>query len=247
MSTASTATVKKTTRARKTAVSSEEAITASVPSLVKNLKTYEEAFVNLLNAINASKEEFSSLQKEISNVKDLWIKEQKDHEVLSQERNQQEEIAKKREAETYAYEISLSRKKAEDEFLEKQIKWEKELAQRKDEIAKDKQELEILRKQVANIETEKEKAVKEACNLLQEQLRNAFTAEKKLREQEVKSEKDLLNFKITNLAQENARYTNEVTALKKALEEATAQLKEIAVKVIESAGNKSQTSPSTES
>lgn len=91
-----------------------------------------------------------------------------------------------------------------------------------------------MRKIAQNFDQEKEKAVKEACGLLQKQLQNAFAAEKKLREQEIKSEKELLALKITNLTQDNIRQANEIAVLKKSIEEATAQLKDVAVKVIES-------------
>ena len=239
--------VKKTTRARKTAVFSEEASIAKPATLTKTLKIYEQAFSDLLNAIRTSQEEFATLQKNIGEMRESWNKEQKDHITAIQEGNQQEEIARKREKETYNYEIGLARKKSEDEFAEKKSKWEKELQERKDEIAKEKQELEMLRKQVGGFETEKEKAVREASAALQKQLESEFAVERKLREQEVKSEKELLAFKITNLAQENSRQANEVAALKTSLEEATRQLKDVAVKVIESSGSKAQTPVSQES
>jgi chromosome segregation ATPase len=249
MSPAATATVKKTTRARKTAVSSVEATSFVKPvsSPVKNLKTYEDSFTEMLRSINTAKEEFMALQKEIDEVQESWNKEQRDHEIAVAERDQQEEIARKRENETYAYETELFRKKAEDEFLEKKAKWEKELESRKDEIAKERQELELLRKQVAGFEEEKEKAVKDASLKLQRELMERLTAEKKLREQEVKAEQELLALKITNLTSESSRQANEITLLKKSLENATAQLKDVAVKVIESSGNKPQASVAQES
>ena len=234
MNSTASATVKKTTRARKTSVSSDSSPAVKTDSLIKNLKTYEESFVSLIGAINASKEEFSALQKEIAEIKESWVKEQKNRQTAIAENNQQEDIARKRENETYNYETSLARKKAEDEFLEKKAKWERDLEERKDEIAKERQELEILRKQVAGFETEKEKAVKEACGLLQKQLLDTVAADKKLRVQEIKSEKELLSLKITNLTQDNVRQANEIAVLKKSLEEAAAQLKDVAVKVIES-------------
>lgn len=110
----------------------------------------------------------------------------------------------------------------------------------KDVIAKEKQEPEMFRKQVAGFEGEKEKAIKEACNVLEKELSDQYTAEKKLREQEVRSERELLGLKIANLTSENTRVTNEIVMLKKSLEETTRQLKEIAVKVIESSSNKPQ-------
>jgi len=229
--------VKKTTRARKTAVSSEATSTVTAPSSLKSLKAYEGVFADLLRSINETKEEFIGLQKDIDELRESWRKEQRDHEMAVLERNQQEEIAQKREKETYNYETSLARKKAEDEFAEKKAKWEKELLDRKEQIGQEKAELVLLRKQVEGFEEEKEKAVKEASLKLQKELTERFLTEKKLREQEVKSEKELMVLKITNLTQENARQTQEIVLLKKSLEEATQQLKDVAVKVIESSSS----------
>jgi chromosome segregation ATPase len=250
MSPIATTTVKKTTRAKKTAATpSVEAIPVAKPvsSSPKNLKAYEDSFADLLRSINTAKEEFMALQKEIDEVRESWNKKQRDHEIAIAERDQQEEIARKRENETYNYETSLAHKKAEDEFLEKKAKWERELEVRKDELAKEKLELETLRKQAAGFEAEKEKVVKEASLKLQKELTERFLTEKKLREQEVKAEQELLAFKITNLTQENLRQTNEINTLKKSLENATAQLKDVAVKVIESSGNKPQANITQES
>ena len=129
----------------------------------------------------------------------------------------------------------------------KKAKWERELQERKDEIAKEKLELDTFRKQVASFEEEKNTAIKKACVSLEKQLHETFAVERKLREQEVKSEKELLVLKITNLTSDNARQANEITALKKSLEEATSQLKDVAVKVIESSSSKAQTPVSAES
>jgi len=249
MATTTVTGVKKTTRARKTAVVSPEATPVAKPvsSSLKNLKTYEDSFTDLLRSINIAKEEFMALQREIAEVKESWTKEHRDHEMAVLERNQQEEIAQKREKETYNYETTLARKKAEDEFLEKEAKWERELAERKEEIVKEKQELEFLRKQVDGFEEEKEKAVKQAEASLQKELTDRFLTEKKLREQEVRSQQELLALKITNLTQENVRQAGEITTLKKALENATAQLKDVAVKVIESSSPQAKPSVATES
>jgi chromosome segregation ATPase len=250
MSPTTTSTVKRATRARKTAVTppvEATPVAKPVSSSVKNLKTYEDSFTEMLRSINTAKEEFTDLQREIDEVKESWSKEQRDHEIAIIERNLQKDVERLRDKETYDYETSLARKKADDEFLEKKAKWERELEERKEIIAKEKQELELLRKQVAGFEEEKEKAVKEASTSLQKQLQETFNTERKIREQEIKAEKELLAFKITNLTQENTRQANEITALKKSLENATVQLKDVAVKVIESSGNKPQANITQES
>lgn len=239
-------TVKKTTRLRKTASSSEQAVSLNPASSVKTLKVYEQAFSDLLIAVRTSQEEFTTLQKEIDEVRESWKKEQKDREAGLIEKAQQEEIARKRNNETYVYETNRARKAQEDEFTEKKAKWERELELRKEEIAKEKQELEMFRKQVAGFEEEKNKAIKEACALSEKQLQTAFITETKLREQETKSEKELLVLKITNLTQENGRLNNEIISVKKSLEDVTRQLREVAVKVIESSGPQAKPSNPTE-
>lgn len=203
----------------------------------KRLNTVTGAFQEVIDKILQSKQVVEKLQKEIEETKEVWEKEQKEHNVSIQEREQELEVMRKRDEEMYQYEISLRRRKAEDEFTEKKIKWEKELQDQKDEITKDKQELDALRKQVITSEAEKQKAIKEACQTLQKDLNEKFETENKLREQEIKAEKEILALKITNLTSENTRFMKEIEELKKALDQTTREVKEIALKVIESRGN----------
>lgn len=233
----STTTVKRATRRKTVSPVSSDAPSEISTTAVKKLNTYEDAFNNLVVSITKAKDEFTRLQKEIAELRESWEKEQKAHAFFLQERNQQEETERRREKEAYEYETKMQRRQDEDAFLEKKAKWERELAARKEELENDKRELEFLRKQVDGFETNLEKAVKEAQATLEKELTGNFTTEKKLREQEVKGEKDMLNLRISNLTQENSRQAQEITALKKALEDVTSQLKEVAVKVIESSGN----------
>lgn len=244
MSESNTSTVKKPVRRKSsvTSVSSSPPV-INISASTKNFDVIISAFSDLVTRITEAKAEFENLQKEIISTKEAWIKEQKDHELKITERNQQEETARKREEETYRYETNLARKKEEDEFEQKKEKWEKELAERKEEIENDKKELELLRKQMAGFEGEKEKAVKEAVIQLQKELTGKFDTERKLREQEVHSDKELLDLQISTLTIDNTRLNSEITASKRALDEATRQVKDIAVKVIEASntGMKNQT------
>lgn len=238
MSDTTTAT-KRTTR-RKTAAQAEPLLPElKLSSAVSSLSSKETAdqegkFMDLIGAISKTKEEFVSLQKEIFQIKEVWAREQEEHVRSITERDQEEDLTRKREKETYQYETAKNRRQEEDEFAEKKLKWEKDLQARRDELQKEKEELLILRKQVSGFEAELGKAVKEGKLSLQKELTDQFASEKKLREQEIKSEKELLGLKIQNLSQENTRQSQEVEALKKALENATAQLKDVAVRVIES-------------
>lgn len=248
MSDLATPTVKRITR-RKAAVATEtpQPVTVSeslVPSSPKARKAVDDTFSAIVDQINEAMASFTALQKDIAETKDAWAKEQRDHQAHVLERDQQEEITRKRERETYDYETAKKRKQDEDEFLERKAKWERELAARKEELEQEKRELLELRKQVAGLEAEKEKAVKEAITALQKQLQETFATERKLTAQETKAEKEILVLKITNLTAENTRQANEIAAFKQALEDATTQLKDVAVKVIESASTpKALTTP----
>lgn len=215
-------------------------------SSVKSLQSVVEVFNNLIEKIVAARVEIENLQRDIEETKESWTKEQREHEVQIVERSRLEETDRNRERETYDYETKLARKKAEDEFAERKLKREKELSEKKEEIEKDKQELDDLRKQVAGFEAEKEKEVKEACASLQKTLTEKYEIEKKLREQEIKAEKELLSLKIEQLSKENASQASEIASLKKSLQEASNQVKEIAVKVIESGSTSPKSSASSE-
>lgn len=230
-------TPKKTTRARKAL--SQAASTEPDLQPVNTMITQD--FDGLVDKIVKNRQEFDNLQKEIAQVKQDWAREQKQHEVDLVQQKTQEELERKREQETYQYNTNLTRKRVEDEFTDKKMAWEKELAQRKDELNEQRKELEDLRKQVAGFDNLKDQAVKEAQALVEKQLTEQFDQERKLREQEVKSEKEIMGIKISNLDAENSRLTKEIEILKRSLDEATRQVKEIAVKVIESGQPKSQT------
>lgn len=231
---------KKTTRTRKTVTQSVPiSIEASLPSVVPS-SAATQIFDDLINKLIKSKQEFDNLQKEIAQVKQDWSREQKQHELEFVQQKDQEELDRKREQETYQYNTNLSRKRTEDEFQDRKLSWEKDLAQRKAELENQKKELEELRKLSAGFNEQKEKAVKEALDTQEKILTEKINQEKKLREQEIKAEKDILTLRISNLETDNTRLNKEIEILKRSLEEATRQVKEIAVKVIESGSSQNK-------
>lgn len=242
-------TPKRTTRSRKTStvevaaedIQSSNMISTPIKSGSAVQTGISQDFDELVAKLVKSKIEFDNLQKEITQIKLDWVREQKQHELEFAQQKIQEELERKREEETYQYSTSLLRKRSEDEFQDKKLAWEKDLSQRKQELEDQRKELEELRKQVSGFEDEKDKAVKNAVSEVEQDLRVQYENEKKLREQEVKAEKDLLNMRIANLETENSRLNKEIEILKRSLDEATRQVKEIAVKVIESGST--QTKP----
>ncbi|MDO8498782.1 MAG: hypothetical protein Q7S44_03270 [bacterium] len=225
--------------ARKIAKKSEELPLLEESSVLVSPKTPSKTdlFLNLIQEISQLQTKFEKLQKEISETQETWVLEQQNHQKEVEDRNRQEELSRKRDQEVYEYESARRRKQAEDEFADKKSAWIKELSEQQKAIEQDRKELEELRQVVAGFESEKEKAVASAQATLQKELTTNFETERKLREQEIKAEKELLNLRIQNLTTDNSHQVREIESLKKSLEEATRQIKEVAVKVIESGSN----------
>src|SRR3989344_5804278 len=122
--------------------------------------TISTEFETIINHLTHSKNQVEKLEKEIAEVKANWLKDQKQHEQELAEQRSQEEIVRKRDKETYDYEISLARKKSQDEFEERKTKWERELQSQKDQIEAERKELAELRKTVEKYPEEKDKMAK---------------------------------------------------------------------------------------
>ncbi|TSC66702.1 MAG: hypothetical protein CEO21_105 [Microgenomates group bacterium Gr01-1014_80] len=225
-----TSPVKKTVRTRKTIKTAEnESEVNTLPIRSTPPTTLTNSFSSLIDQISKSRAEFESQQREVESTKTLWKQEQQDR-----------EIERQREQEAYQYNLNLSRKRAEDEFADRKSAWEKELTGKKEQLEKDKQELETLRKQVIEFDSRIEQSVKAAESDTAARITAEFEAEKKLREQEVKSDKEILGLKIEGLSSEVKRQSEEITALKRSLDQAQAHVKDIAVKVIEGGTPKTQ-------
>lgn len=190
-------------------------------------------FSELAVKIEQTKNGIIDFQKEIIDTKEEWKKEKVEYEKEIAARDVEITLARKREEEEYEYQKKVERRKTEDEFTEKKTQWEKQLREEKEKIETERKELANLRNQVGGFEVELQKTVKEAQSLTARDLEAKYAGERKLREQEVKSEKDILTLKIDSLVSENNRQSAEIKALKAAFDEATRQVKDIAVKVIE--------------
>src|SRR5438045_4138272 len=96
---------RRTTRTKKT----EEDLAAEIElPKTANEKTKIDEFAMLSETINQTKLTYEVLLKHIVETKQQWQKEQQEHERAVSERNQQEDINRKREQETYDYETNLS-------------------------------------------------------------------------------------------------------------------------------------------
>ena len=106
---------KKTTRTKKTAAVQSTTTSQDVQSVISSPSVSQssitQVFDDLTAKINTSKQEFDSLQIEIAQVKQDWVREQKQHDLELVQQRTQEELERKREQETYEYSTALIRKR----------------------------------------------------------------------------------------------------------------------------------------
>ena len=199
-----------TTRTKKIAVTetSEPLFTEKPATQISKVPL----FTQLTDQIRQLQDDYNALLKQIADTKDNWIREQ----------------------ETYDYENKRTHKQAEDEFTDRRVLWEKQLTEQRQAIELERKEVAELRKTVAVFPDEKDKAIKQAVIDTQKQITEKYDFDKKLSSQEHKSEIDLLHLKISNLTADNSRLQTELEIAKKTLTETNQQVKDIAVRVIDS-------------
>lgn len=183
------------------------------------------------------------LNDDINNLK------QEKNDILNSIKKESDELKaalrkeREREEEEYDYNINRDRKAADDDWTDKVTKREKELNERIAAVRAD--EAEIVEK-TAYIE-ELEKKVKEIPQMLQEATNegikkgkadadrsNAFEVRYLKQENEYKV-KDLTN-QISKLLEDVSSLTSEKTELRKKLDDAYAQMRELAADTVRSTG-----------
>ena len=151
----------------------------------------------------------------------------------------------KRAKEAADYELNKNRQEKLDELEidlrtrrrahEETISQEKQALQlKKEELEKQETELKQLRKQTQEFPDQLEKAVKQAVGTAQSEEQARAKVAKDLLEKQVEGEKAVSQLKVQNFEKLVKDQTEEIKALKSQLEQATRQVKEIAVSVIDS-------------
>jgi hypothetical protein len=180
----------------------------------------------LQRMVELQKLEEERFGQEMTAKRQSWDNEQKEYEQrVARERT--------RETEEYNYEQQIKHKKEHDVWEEEKQKREKVLTDKEEKLSDQMQELEDLRKQAAQFQIAMDKAVKEAIakTIVDErkeaQIRANFT------KQETDTRIQIATLKIASLEKIVKDQTDEIIELKRQLETATRQVKDIAVAVIE--------------
>jgi len=182
----------------------------------------------LKRMIELQKQEEEKFEREITDKRVTWLEEQKSYEEgIKKERS--------REEEEYAYQKGLRLKREKDAFEEEKRAWEREMQEQKQLHAEQEAELVDLRKKAAQFPVDLDKAVKAAVAEAVAQERKEAQIRQNFAKQEWDAKQQLSGLKVTSLEQTVKVQAAEIEDLKRQLEKATQQVKDIAVTVIEGA------------
>lgn len=178
-------------------------------------------------------------------------------EILNKQLDFAEEIARRkkemeREQEEYIYNQKITRRKEEDvyevECAKKEALWEekmnkkqKELEWREVEFAGKYEVFTTLQREANEFPTKLEGLARETEERVSNALHKEFDIEKRITEQEWKSEKNILETKISTMQETCARQATEIASLKKAIDIANQHAQTLAATVIESVSGMKQT------
>lgn len=157
---------------------------------------------------------------------------------------QEQKVRLDREEVEYRYQLQLQRKKEENEFEERKNevrkKYAAEVAEKEAALAKREEtiklaevELAKLRQQAEAFPPQLEVAVTRAASEAKAAAEKEAAISHQLFAQKTQAEKELLEQKITSLQEMVKLQVEEIISLKKVADEATKQLKDIAVRVIQ--------------
>lgn len=220
--------------------SQTEALSSVKTLLKKSQDELEQSYkikqtaTTLQNLFTIHEQKKIELEGDLKKFKSEKDKEKELLEKAQSEYKQELEKQRKREEEEYLYNLKLARQKDEDEYNKQKEAKELELKNREAEIQKNEQELIDLRNLVADLEqkleTETAKVSQQVKAETTKELETAFNLERK----DTEREKQIAELTISNLQKTISNQDAEIVELKKQLIQATSQVKDIAVKVIES-------------
>ncbi len=196
--------------------------------------------------IQTNEEKKKAFEEEMAIMRGQWEKEQNGHELVVEERDASLKKEKEREAEEYAYNLALSRKKDKDAYeaekavLKKLLREEREaqekkLAEREVAVAAQEAEIAELRTKAEAFPAELAKAVEKAKKETTALIEGQAKQKAELLAKEVEGKEKIAELKIKTLESTMAKQAVQIEYLSKQLNSATSQAQNIAVKVIEGA------------
>lgn len=208
--------------------------TAAVKSSVSFLQSGVDTLLKLKSAIDDAVSALEQQrQSQIGQEEQLRQQLQQFHQDLKRAKDEQEyELKQSRRQKLDELNVELIAKKREHE--DKIAQEKQALAGRQAEIEKQEQEFKQLRKQAEEFPAQLEKSLKQSVDSARAEEQTKAKVVRDLLEKQVEGEKAIAKLKIDTLEKTAKDQADEMRMLKSQLERATAQIKDIAVSVIDS-------------
>lgn len=214
-------------------------ISVNVDSLAALLLAQKEKKVEFETEMEEKK---SLFEQEMKVARENWQSEKQKFEELLKEQKAEKEKLRKREEEEYNYNLSVQRKKEENAYQEKKAMLEKEIEIKEKEWQEKEAEFQRLQQEVEKFPKEVEGAVKQAKEDVTKELSSKHKYEVDLSKNETDGEIKLMKQTIQTLESKIKEQTAFIDQLTKKSDHAAEQVKDIAVKAIEGASNRSKQS-----
>ena len=189
-------------------------------------KTSEQIRQNKEDLIKFFENQKKDLQNQMEEVKKKWTFEEKRLQDDFQQKKNDQETKRQREEEEHKYNLSISRKKENDQYQIEKERQDRILKEREKEIA-------TMEKQVAEMPTLIAVKIKEA----EENLTKDLSAKYQLQIKELavsrENEAKIAEIKIANMETIIKNQAEEISGLKSELSKVNAMIKEMAVSAIE--------------
>jgi hypothetical protein len=191
------------------------------------------------------KEERIQFERDMEDRKALWTKKQSELELTYTELEEKREKQYKRDEEEYTYMLDVSRRQEHQDYLLKKELLEKDLDQKRQDLAQKEaevesrlQEIQMLQDKVdqfpEELAKEKEKAIQDTIQRLEAQHRFEVT----LKEKEIEGERNLLLQKIASLEAKSKEQSTLIAQLTQKANESIHQVEAIACKALEASSNR---------
>jgi hypothetical protein len=184
------------------------------------------------------------LEEEIQTTRAEWDKEKERRAEAETERSVDEKRQRQREQEEFEYEFDKEKRRARDQFEEEELKLQKELRSKREELdrreeilAAGESELKELRQKVEGFPKELDSGVSRATQETATKLTAEAQGREELLKKEFEGERNVLVTRIESLEKTINEQAQQLKHLSQTQEKAYQQVQDIALKAVESSGN----------
>ena len=202
----------------------------------------EKERAQIVDDIRAKKE---ALATEIDRVRSEHLIQEKEYAKSQLATEADAEVARQREEDEYKYNLAIKRRQETDSYEAVRTEEVSKIKEREEKIAVREKEIAEMEKRIAEMPKVIEDAVAKSRDEVTKELITKYSSEINGLKVETGHQKNIAELNIKNLETQIKTQTQEIDSLRRQLADASSQLKEMAVAVIEGGSGKEKTTGST--